>query len=380
MVFEEVRPRGLRYNAVVGVYGFGGAPTVDRWRIFGNLVGKHSFHFETERMLTVRPNERILRTISTCEDGVPARLGISQFSAFGLPNGVNVRLSLATHIPLAHKDQSRECNIDRGRLTVQQHFERIFCEAGLPTSGKAVMAVSCRNALSNFRCGAWVRGVTPKLLTVQDEDCSKSRRPYHFLGFKDGRFAIDEGFADTACLERFDWAVSGVPVYWDGEAVYDRMLAEISDFSHVFKLPRGADPSATEESLSRWRHLQQVATECLYLPRSEAVRRIRQKTEGMIRQDAYLHNCAGVTPEGQLVIVIANGRLERIGEQLADLGATRAIVLDNGGSSSVFYFRNGADASGVQLVGAPNFRPAGTAYFFAVLKEDRYCSLSALAK
>jgi hypothetical protein len=149
----------------------------------------------------------------------------------------------------------------------------------------------------------------------------------------------------------------------------------MADFSHLFKLPRGADPTATSESVARWNVLHERAQRCLYLPRAEAARNFRELTNDLAHQDTYLHNCAGVTADGKLIVIIANASLTEIAAKLAEFGARRAIVLDNGGSSSVFYFRNPDVDGGVQLIAGPNFRPAGTAYLFVVLQGDQYSSL-----
>lgn len=291
----------------------------------------------------------------------------------------NAYLSLASNHSIASKDPTFEVRVDRGRLSGFEHYKKLLAELervgeSIP-AGNAVLGISCRNVLANFRCGAWVRGVTPSFLTVQHEDVSRSARPYHFLAFRNGRFSIDEAFPQRSYLDGCHWAISGVPIYWDGEDVADRMLAEMADFSHLFKLPRGADPTVTPESVERWRFLREVVKQCLYLPRAEAARRFREVTAGLAVQRTYLHNCAGVTEDGKLIVIIANASLMEIAAKLADLGVTRAIVLDNGGSSSVFYFRNTDLDRGVQLVAGPNFRPAGTAYLFAVLKSDQYSSV-----
>lgn len=299
--------------------------------------------------------------------------------AFSVDEYSDVYLSLASNNSIASKDPSNEVRLHRGRLSALQHFEKLrdgLERVGSPIpSGNPVLGISCRNVLANFRCGAWVRGVTPSFLTVQHEDPSRSDRPYHFLAFRNGRFSIDEAFPERAYLDRCRWAISGVPIYWDGEDIEDRMLAEMADFSHLFRLPRGADPSVTPESIERWKHLRELTERCLYLPRAEAARKFREFTNGLAPQNTYLHNCAGVTVDGKLIVVIANANLLEIAAKLASLGAKRAMVLDNGGSSSVFYFRDTDVKSGIQLIAGPNFRPAGTAYLFAVLKGNQYRSL-----
>lgn len=328
--------------------------------------------------MNILANDTLATTRETEASRSPSIL-TSQFVTFSVNEYSNVYLSLASNHPIASKDPTFEVRLDRGRLSGFEHFEKLLAElervGSSISSGNPVLGISCRNVLANFRCGAWVRGVTPSFLTVQHEDASRSARPYHFLAFRNGRFSIDEEFPKRSYLDRCNWAISGVPIYWDGEDVADRMLAEMADFSHLFKLPRGVDPSVTPESIERWRFLREVVKQCLYLPRAEAARRFREVTAGLAVQRTYLHNCAGVTDDGKLIVVIANASLTEIAAKLADLGARRAIVLDNGGSSSVFYFRNTDVQAGIQLVAGPNFRPAGTAYLFAVLKGDQYCSL-----
>ena len=305
-------------------------------------------------------------------------IAISQFTAFSVDEYVDAYLSLAANHSIASKDPTSEVCPERGRLTAGQHFEKLLVSAGLRIpSVSAVLGISCRNVLANFRCGAWVRGVTPSLLTVEHEDPSRSRRPYHFLSFRAGRFNIDEEFPVPSYLNSCSWVMSGVPIYWDGEDVDERMLAEIADFSHLFELPRGADPLVTRESVARWRVLREAVEQCLYLPREEAAEKFRKLTSDLAPQERYLHNCAGVTDDGRLIVIIANASLKEIAAKLAALGARRAIVLDNGGSSSVFYFRNTEISSGIQLVAGPNFRPAGTAYIFVVLRSDHFRSLPA---
>lgn len=314
-------------------------------------------------------------------DPVLPSLQVSQFATFHLDDYETVHLSLASDESIAPKDQNSELLIQRGRLTVQDHFAKVFDEAkrrGHPISTHApILAVSCRNVMANPRCGAWIKGVTPAFLAPGNEDPAKSRRPYHFLGFRNGRFVLDEMFLSSHSLTRYDWILTGVPVYWDGEQIHNRMLAEISDFSHVYQLPRGSDPHATPQTVERWRQLRSLAAECLYASRDETMDRITEATRGLLPENNYLHHCAGVTADGKLLIMAAHGALEKIGARLASMGAERVLVLDNGGSCSIFYFP-GDTRQPVPLFAALNFRPFGTAYLFGVLRNSYYRSFSAL--
>ena len=93
----------------------------------------------------------------------------------------------------------------------------------------------------------------------------------------------------------------------------------------------------------------------------------------LVREDFGLHNVLGVDGNGRLLQLIANGRLESLGKQIKALGATRAICVDNSGSSVVRY--RPADAAGspwIQLFAAPNHRPPGTAYLLLELKGTSF--------
>jgi hypothetical protein len=104
------------------------------------------------------------------------------------------------------------------------------------------------------------------------------------------------------------------------------------------------------------------------------VLRFREETSGLQYEDAYMHNCVGITADGQLINMINYTNLRQMARDLRNAGATRALVLDNGGSSSVFYFDNlpPDSASVVQIIAGPNYRPRGTAYIFIVLSSGTY--------
>ncbi len=307
---------------------------------------------------------------------------VSQATVLSVDEFDEAHLSLATKTPIQEKDQRRENRLSRGRLTIEEHLDNARRQAGLRgkpfPEDRPTLAISCRNVLSNPRCGAWVRGFTSQFLTVQGEDPRLSRRPYHLLGFRSGRFSIEEEFVEPDRLKEYDWAFSGVPIYWDGQEIAPRMLAETTDFAHVFRLPRGFSPSAVDSTTERWQSLRDLTRKTLYLPRAEAYARILEVSEGLPLETTYLHNCAGVTDDGRLVVMMANASLEDIGMKLHGHGARRAIVLDNGGSCSLFFYPNGVSGSVIQLAAGPNFRPAGTAYLFIVLSGPSYSILDAL--
>jgi hypothetical protein len=93
---------------------------------------------------------------------------------------------------------------------------------------------------------------------------------------------------------------------------------------------------------------------------------MRKEARGMVREDEYLHNVVGLTADRKMCVLIANGRLEHLGREIAKHGAQRAIMVDNGGSSTVFHFPKGFTQPPTQLVAGLNFRPSGTAFLVVV--------------
>ena len=283
-------------------------------------------------------------------------------------------LSLASNRQLKRKNPTLKQSPAEGRSTVEEHLSHLVqsCkEHGNPIAPTApLVALSCRNVLANLRCGAWIKGRTTGFLTVIEEESARARRPYHALGLKNGRLVIEEFIPRPDTLNSFEWLVTGVPVWWDGEPVFQRILTEAADPSHVFHLPRGHHPLATKETISRWQRLHRRFLDLVNSPLDEAFREMRKSALGLKRENNYLHNVVGVTADGRLRVLVGNGRLERLGKRIAECGVKRAIVVDNGGSTSVFYFPRGFRHRAIQLVAAPNYRPMGTALLIVVRPDQ----------
>jgi hypothetical protein len=90
-------------------------------------------------------------------------------------------------------------------------------------------------------------------------------------------------------------------------------------------------------------------------------------------QDGYLHSTLGVRENGDLVLLIQRGSLAQLGSAQMALGARRAILLDNGGSSGYAVWapekvRRGAFDSPVYVGNATYFRPH--AHSLGILELD----------
>jgi hypothetical protein len=246
-----------------------------------------------------------------------------------------------------------------------------------------MMLLSARNVLANLRCIAYLKGYTQKPLAVSEEnDIVLKSRPYYVLGEKNGMPVLDKWDPNTWNSEKdfpFSWFISGVPVLWDDadeESLFRMIVCEAADHSHVWKLPRGSHPAATETTRNMWKSLQDIFVSTLALPENEAFSALNAcATAGSLeREHAYLHNLLGVDGEGNLCQLIAKGKLEDLGTQMKNLwGVKRALCVDNSGSVTVQFFSKGIgetiDGEYCQLAAAPNHRPQGTTYLVIELED-----------
>src|SRR6185369_17833855 len=95
------------------------------------------------------------------------------------------------------------------------------------------------------------------------------------------------------------WA--GIPVLWDdrsADELFDLILIEAADHSHVFELPRGNHPNATDATRRAWQALNQVFLENLYADSERAVGEMKgaigRLGQGLPRAETYLHSVLGV--------------------------------------------------------------------------------------
>lgn len=283
---------------------------------------------------------------------------------------INAVLSLAQYSPSNEKQVASGKHTAKSRLLIQEHAEKLMTEGRIDPNIPTVV-VSVRNTLSNLRCGAWVRSLTNGFITVAEEDPAKSTRPYHIIGMrKDGQLEITELFQKS--LPQYEWAFSGVPILWE-DYLYERMITECADHSHIWHIPRGNHPQATEQTKKTWEQLHEIFRSVLYVDRKTAAKEINKCASGLEREKGYfLHNAMGVDDDGRLLQLSSMGSLEKLGTELQEMGARRALMVDNGGSISVWFFPSGLKAAGIPLFALPNHRPLGTAYLFLQLEDAKF--------
>ncbi|HBI33526.1 MAG TPA: hypothetical protein DEA43_04945 [Candidatus Moranbacteria bacterium] len=307
--------------------------------------------------------------------------------SFGLHTPVvNAVLSLVEYSPSNEKDVTSGVHIVSGRRTVDQHAGTLLFESSEEGNKridhhKPTLVISVRNTLANLRCGAWVKSKTEGFVTIVGENSNESKRPYHILGMKkDGKMEITELFPTQENLAEYEWVFSGVPILWE-DYLYERMITEAADHAHIWHLPRGNHPKTTEQTSNDWKKLHDVFRSMLYEDRKTAAKEISScAVELGLKKEIsyYLHNAIGLDENGQLIQLSSIGSLEKLGTELSEMGAKRALMVDNGGSVSVwfypkgFYAKPGYTADGIPLFSLPNHRPEGTAYLFLQLESPAY--------
>lgn len=291
---------------------------------------------------------------------------------------------LSLSVPsLSKKQLADPTEESTGRLLPSDHYDRMGRKPPAP-----FLVAGARNVLSNLRCIGYRRKgnvraaeLTTLIARVHDENV-RPGRPYHAISSRDGVLSVHEFMPNGSLLEsqseldEVDWLITGTPVLWDCDAgeLFDRMITDAADHSHVWSLPRGTHPDATNESRRQWSALQDVFVDTLGEDRSTAAGRLKSAADAfsLKRETNYLHSVWGVTDDDRLVIVVANGMLEDVGNQAARLGCRRAICVENSGSSALYFVADPNRCPWWPLVSAPNFRPAGTAFVFFSLPEGQF--------
>lgn len=309
-------------------------------------------------------------------------------------------LSLSKYDTLGSKDLLTNKHTRNGRLSPTEHLRQLVGESRLTNPDTPLLMISCRNTLSNIRCIAYAKAVKGHIISVKEEVFSPER-PYFILGEKDNQLILDNFTPNQQQPQTFEWFISGVPVLWDDmneDAIFEKIVTEASDHSHVWHIPRGSHPNVTPTTLKSWSDLHQIFLDTLDQPSAVAYSALVKYAEenGLEREYNYLHNILGVNGEGKLIQYAAKGKLEDLGHYLRKFDVKRAIMVDNSGSVGTIFFPKGSNIARnklfswirkveslfftkrtdtqepIQLFGAPNHRPPGTAYLVVELENSNF--------
>src|SRR5688572_9014226 len=139
---------------------------------------------------------------------------------------------------------------------------------------------------------------------VEGERPRESQRPYYGLRLGSDGLSIDSAFPGE--LESTsEFFVAGVPVLWDdadAATLFDLILIEAADHSHVFKLPRGRHPRATDAGRRSWSQLHDAFAANVHERAADAVTALRRAADAceptLARCEDYLNAVVGVKPDG----------------------------------------------------------------------------------
>jgi hypothetical protein len=291
----------------------------------------------------------------------------------------NVILTLSQYHAPEKKDLLGKDHTLEARKTPTEHLSQLISKKRLPEK-TPLLLISCRNVLSNFRCIAYIKDLMPEPLSVLCEIPGQSKRAYHVFGRKQDKLCIETWDPSKVSYKEFDWFISGVPVLWDNidqQDLYKKIVTEAADHSHVWVLPRGNHPEATEESRDLWQKIQNIFQDTIHESHENAYVAIENciKNYNMKRESNYLHNIIGLDNHGNICQIVENGKLEDLGQKLAKRSVKRALCVDNSGSITIQFYKKGFPGQACQLAAAPNHRPYGTAYLVVVLSDAGFGSL-----
>ncbi len=323
-------------------------------------------------------------TVPELQDSRPC-LAVSASYELRIRRYVKAALSLPAieeDIEIEAKDLLTNAEVStEGKYLVEEHL-KFAVERGLVRPDAPLLVLGMRNSLVNLRAPVIWQGVVH---AVAGENPESSLRPYYGLGLQGGALVFDRvlgGSSDAASWP--DFFCAGIPVLWDDMPeveLFDLMLCEAADHSHLFNLPRGHHYLPTEASGDMWSQLNRVFKRHVHSNLAVAKQTMRDAVAAcrppLQRCSSYFHAVIGIDARGGLVCLFAHARLEKLGQRLRALGCTRGICVENSGSVTPTWFPSGLKAPGVPLVRVPNFREHGRAVLILELADRSFDSLPA---
>jgi len=268
---------------------------------------------------------------------------------------------------------------DDGKYTLESHLAHLANRMSI-NSGRPVVLLGARNNLVNFRCPISLDG---SVYGVKGEEPLQSRRPYYGIGYSNGKFSCDTLLAGGSepCL--WDFFCAGVPVLWDDwddERLFSVMLCEAADQSHLFELPRGNHPEATDQSRKTWQTLHHVFVQHLHDDYESTASALHLALRALRPHPrlchTYFHSVVGVNRSNHLFCLFAHGSLLTLGKLLRQRGCFRAVCLENSGSVMPTYIPPKNRSVPIPLCRAPNFRNKGRALIYIELANAAFSPIS----
>ena len=280
-------------------------------------------------------------------------------------------------VPIETKDLLSSSDVSAiGKYSLEEHLEFLSMHGGIHPNCP-LLVLGMRNSLVNLRAPIIQQG---RIYAVAGEKPERSLRPYYGLGNRDGRLVVDNALGSGHGPGEWpDFFCAGVPVLWDqlgDDALFDLMLSEATDHSHLFDLPRGAHPLATDLTRVAWSRLHAVFEQCLHADQktiSQAMRHELGSFDPPLRRcDNYFHAVIGEREDGALVCLFGHERLEELGKIAQRRGCRRAVCVENSGSIMPTWLPKGLAGEMIPLLRAPNFRLRGRAVMVFELPDASF--------
>jgi len=263
-----------------------------------------------------------------------------------------------------------------GKYSLDEHLQFLNRQGAIQPS-RPLLVLGMRNNLVNLRSPVIQRG---KAYAVAGENPERSVRPYFGLGNRNGRVVLACALGEGHGPEEWpDFYCAAVPVLWDQlseDELFDLMLSEAADHSHLFDLPRGKHPLATDLTRHAWSRLHAVFERNLHADLKKVSDAMRQEVASfdppLPRSEDYFHAVVGDRPDGTLFCLFGHGRLEDLGKRAQSRGCRRAVCVENSGSIMPTLLPHGVEGEAIPLLRAPNFRPRGRALMVFELHDARF--------
>lgn len=255
------------------------------------------------------------------------------------------------------------------RIDYKRHLERLKLES--PDKGRASLVVGNGNLLSNLGIIGWKDG---RFLRVAWEERRINSGWWYscFYATTQGRTGIarfsfqtnpPQPAGDLAFKngEALAWVTSGQPILWDGiVANPEDLIAETYDVRHIYRLRTTVgDKSQQEKAKAVVGDLTELWIKQLGEPFGKATRILRDFAvqRRLVVESRYFMGALGVDDDGRVYIVQRHGSISETGQTLAGLGATRGILLDQGGGVGTFYWSADPNKEKVFIFRSRDLRP-----------------------
>jgi hypothetical protein len=181
-----------------------------------------------------------------------------------------------------------------------------------------------------------------------------------------GRFSFQDGLPrpledQPAGPGELAWVTSGQPILWDGKVARPKkVIAETYDVRHVYHLPTTVgDDSQKQRALRQVCRFTTLWVNQLLKPMAQATRVLNKfaSREHLGTEDRYFMGALGADEEGRVYLVQRHGSISDVARALRDRGATRAILLDQGGGVGTYYQSDRHCPAGAFIFRSRDLRP-----------------------